>query len=65
MFQEFQHYEMKYEYMGSGSKAAVVLNWADLSSLLSIHCICAEYFLSPHCIEDCLGPWSSLPAAEY
>jgi hypothetical protein len=47
-------------YMGSGSKAAVFLNWADLSSLLSSHCICAEDFVIPHCIEDCLGPRAGL-----
>jgi len=45
---------MKWRYMGSGSKAAVLLIWADLSSMLSSHCICAEDFSSPHCIEDCL-----------
>lgn len=51
---------VKWRYMGSGSKAAVFLNWADLSSLLSSHCICAEDFFNPHCTEDCLGPRAGL-----
>lgn len=49
---------VKWRYMGSGSKAAVFLNWADLSSMLSSHHICAEDFFSPHSIEDCFGPQS-------
>ena len=51
---------MKWRCMRSGCKAAVFLNWTDLSSLLSSHCICAEDFFSPHCIEDCLGPRAGL-----
>lgn len=47
---------MKWRCMGSGSKAAVFLNWADLSPLLSSHYICAADFFIPHCIEDCLDP---------
>ena len=51
---------MKWRYMRSGSKAAVFRNWVDLSSLLSSHCICAEDFFNPHCIEDCLSPRAGL-----
>jgi len=51
---------MKWRYMGSGSKAAVFLNWAELTSMLSSHRICAEDSVSPHCIEDCLDPRAGL-----